>query len=223
MPSTGTPRSKRPGSTPGASSAYTDAGPPERISASGCRAAISAAGASWGTSSEYTRHSRTRRAMSCEYWPPRSTTSTGRSSSGRSACGSRTTSRTSDPSLPPPEAWRALLEGAPPPRPVVGRFLGDGDVVRVALPHPGGRHADEACLLELLDRRRAAVAHRLTQAPDQLVDDVRQRPFVGDTALDPLGDELAHLVDLFLEVAVARVARPHRPDGAHPAVLLELL
>src|SRR5919106_561976 len=92
MPSTGTPRSKSPGSTCGASSAYTDAGPPERTSASGRRAASAAGEAVCATSSEYTRHSRTRRAISCEYWPPRSTTRTGRSSGLGSVAGRGTTS-----------------------------------------------------------------------------------------------------------------------------------
>src|SRR5918996_1764972 len=92
MPSTGTPRSKSPGSTCGASSAYTEAGPPERISASGLRARASAGEMRWPTSSEYTRHSRTRRAISCEYWPPRSTTRTGRSSGLGSVAGRGTTS-----------------------------------------------------------------------------------------------------------------------------------
>src|SRR5580700_177570 len=42
----------------------------------GLRASISAAGMVDGTISEYTWHSRTRRAMSCAYWAPKSTTST---------------------------------------------------------------------------------------------------------------------------------------------------
>src|SRR6202042_2810828 len=42
----------------------------------GLRASISAAGMVAGTISEYTWHSRTRRAMSCAYWAPKSTTST---------------------------------------------------------------------------------------------------------------------------------------------------
>ena len=48
----------------------TDAGPPERISPLGLRRATSSAPTWWGSSSEKTPHSRTRRAISCEYWPP---------------------------------------------------------------------------------------------------------------------------------------------------------
>src|SRR3954465_6468309 len=51
----------------------------------GSRAAISSTGMSWGTISEYTRHSRTRRAISCAYWAPKSITSTGRCGGGASA------------------------------------------------------------------------------------------------------------------------------------------
>src|SRR5947199_8719221 len=146
MPSVGTPSSKIPGSTRGAPSAYTDAGPPDRITANGFRRRTSSAEIVCGTSSEYTRASRTRRAISCEYWPPRSTTRTGRSSTGASATGSATTSPTA----------------------IVRRVLRDRDVVRVAFAQAGARDPDEACGLQRLDRLRAAVAHRLAQAADEL-------------------------------------------------------
>ncbi len=61
------PSSKMPGSTRGACSAYTDAGPPERITAYGFRARICCGVTLCETSSEYTRASRTRRAISCAY------------------------------------------------------------------------------------------------------------------------------------------------------------
>ena len=51
---------------------YTLAGPPERISPFGCIAAISAAGVSKRMISEYTWHSRIRRAMTCVYCEPKS-------------------------------------------------------------------------------------------------------------------------------------------------------
>ena len=79
MPKVGTPASKSDGSTLGAPSAYTDDGPPERISATGRRASISSTGIVWGTISLYTRASRTRRAISWAYCAPKSTTRTGRS------------------------------------------------------------------------------------------------------------------------------------------------
>src|SRR3954447_15015172 len=62
------------------------------MSASGRRAASWVAGTRGETSSEQTRHSRTRRAINWEYWPPRSTTRTGRSSGGGSGSWTTTAS-----------------------------------------------------------------------------------------------------------------------------------
>src|SRR5688572_24251951 len=62
------------------------------MSASGRLACTAAGVMRWLTTSEYTRHSRTRRAISWEYCPPRSTTRTGRSSGFGSGVGSGTTS-----------------------------------------------------------------------------------------------------------------------------------
>ena len=79
MPSTGTPApssSGGPGGSGGAPSEYTDAGPPDKMMALGLRASISVTGMVAGTISEYTWHSRTRRAISCAYWAPKSTTRT---------------------------------------------------------------------------------------------------------------------------------------------------
>ncbi len=52
MPKTGTPASNSAGSVRGAPSAYTDAGPPDRMIAFGLRASISATGSELGTISE---------------------------------------------------------------------------------------------------------------------------------------------------------------------------
>src|SRR5215218_9253173 len=138
------------------------------------------------TSSEYTRCSRTRRAISWAYWPPQSSTSTGRSSSVSAAAGS---------------------VAAAASAPIVRRLLGDRHVVRVALAQTCARDADEVRpLLHLLDRGRAAVTHRLPYAADELVHDGAHRPLVGDAALDALGDELLDVLDVALEVAVLREA-----------------
>src|SRR5919201_1106513 len=199
MPSVGMPSSNSPGSTRGAPSAYTDAGPPLRISACGLRARTWSAVTPWPTSSEYTRHSRTRRAISCAYCPPRSRTSTGRSSGARSGSG------------------RTLA-------PIVRRLLRDRHVVGMALAQAGGSDANDLRPLHLLDRRRAAVAHRLAQPADELVQDRGQRPLVWDSPLDSLRHELLDVLDVALEVAVARrAARAHRAERAHAAVLLEPL
>ena len=70
---------------------------------------------------------------------------------------------------------------------VVGGLVGDRDVVGVALlaagrgdPHEAGAGAQR------LERRRPGVAHPAAQPADELVDDVAERPGVGDAALDAL-------------------------------------
>src|SRR6185295_17774481 len=88
---------------------------------------------------------------------------------------------------------------------VVRRFLGDDDVVDVALLQAGGGDAHEARAgLQLADAPGAAVAHARPQAAHELLDHRRQRPLVGDHALDAFGHELARLALELLEVAVAR-------------------
>src|SRR5438105_1606020 len=141
-----------------------------------------------------------RRAMSCEYWPPRSTTSTGRSS-----C--------------PGNATTFAGSAA-----IVRRLLRDRHVVRVRLAQPRDRDPHERRTLHLLDRRRAAVAHRLPQAAYELLDDALQRALVRNPPLDTLGNELVDVLDVPLEVPVlGEPARLHRPERAHAAVLLEAL
>jgi hypothetical protein len=61
-----------PGSTLGAPSSYTLAGPPERMTPTTFRARSSAGVTSCAKISQYTRDSRTRRAMSCVYCEPKS-------------------------------------------------------------------------------------------------------------------------------------------------------
>src|SRR3989440_4147225 len=176
MPSVGMPSSKMRGSTRGAPSAYTDAGPPLRTTACGLRARTCAAVTPWPTSSEYTRHSRTRRAISCAYCPPRSTTNTGRSSAGRSGRG-----RTSAA--------------------IVRCLLRDRDVVRMAFAEARGSDADELRPLHLLDRRRPAITHRLAEPTDELMEDGCDGPLVGDAPFDSLGHQLVDVFDVALEVA----------------------
>src|SRR3954463_3506666 len=171
MPRVGMPCSKIAGSIRGAPSAYTDAGPPERMIATGLCRRISSSDARCDTSSEYTRASRTRRAISCEYWPPRSTTSTGRSSGS---------------------GWSSITSAAT----VIRRVLRDRDVVRMRLAQPCAGDAHEARLLHGLDRRRAAVPHGLAQTADDLVQDARERPLVRHAPLDTLGDELLDVLDV---------------------------
>src|SRR5262249_40764744 len=175
------------------------------MSATGFRRLTSSAETSWPTSSEYTRHSRTRRAISCAYWPPRSSTSTVRASGSAWGAGNGITSATSGPSI-------------------VGGVLRDRDVVRVALPHAGAGDAHEPGALQLLDRRRAAVPHRLPQATDELVEHGLYRALVRDAPFDPLRHELVDVLHVALEVAIlGEPASLHRAERAHAAVLLEPL
>src|SRR5579859_6033264 len=200
MPSVGMPKSKTRGSTCGAPSAYTEAGPPLRMSAYGLRARTASGEIVWPTSSEYTRHSRTRRAISCEYCPPRSTTSTGRSSG--------------------PGKGMTFPGSAA----IVRRLFRDHHVVGMRLAQARTGDAHEPRCLHLVDRRRPAVAHRLADTADELVDDGRERALVRNATLDPLRHELVDVLDVVLEVAVLRVAaRAHRAERAHAAVLLEAL
>src|SRR6185312_12717921 len=90
MPSTGMPSSSSSGSSRGAPGAYTDAGPPDRIRPFGARRRTSSTPTWCGSSSLNTPHSRTRRAISCEYWPPKSRTSTSSCATARSSASSST-------------------------------------------------------------------------------------------------------------------------------------
>src|SRR3954453_24109240 len=90
MPSTGIPSSSSSGSRRGAPGAYTDAGPPERISPFVARLRTSSTPTWCGSSAPNTPHSRTRRAISCEYWPPKSSTRTSFCATARSSASSST-------------------------------------------------------------------------------------------------------------------------------------
>ena len=70
MPNTGNPAVMSAVSVCGASGAYTEDGPPDRMIALGFMAIICSTGIVLGTISEYTCASRTRRAISWAYWAP---------------------------------------------------------------------------------------------------------------------------------------------------------
>jgi hypothetical protein len=65
MPRTGTPSSSNAASTVGTSASYTDDGPPDRMMPRGAHSRIQSTETVGGWISQYTRSSRTRRAMSC--------------------------------------------------------------------------------------------------------------------------------------------------------------
>src|SRR4051794_36483299 len=178
MPSTGIPSSSSSVRSLGAPSAYTDAGPPERIRPRGERRLISSMSTVCGRSSLKTPHSRTRRAISCEYCPPKSRTST---SSERiapaPAAGGRGVVRASATRALLPDERRRGHAAA-----VVGDRLGH----RSSRGRAAGTHADRLVALELLalrlERRRdhdlravergnvlvAAGGHRRAERPHQV-------------------------------------------------------
>src|SRR5436305_13118980 len=100
---------------------------------------------------------------------------------------------------------------------IVRRLFRDRHVVRMGLAKPRYGDADEPRVLHLVDRRRTAIAHRLAQPTDQLVQHRRQRALVRHATLDALGDELFDVFDVALAVPVFRVRaptrRPHRTDS----------
>src|SRR5580658_15539 len=74
MPSTGTPSCSTLGSHTGASLSYTELGPPDKTIPIGSSARISSSFAVHGKIAENTCCSRIRRAISCVYCPPKSST-----------------------------------------------------------------------------------------------------------------------------------------------------
>src|SRR3954467_10949542 len=142
MPITGIPSSSSSVRSLGAPSAYTDAGPPERIRPRGERRLISSMSIVCGSSSLKTPHSRTRRAISCEYWPPKSRTSTSSERvAAAPAAGGRGVVRASATRGLLPDERRRVYAAA-----VVGDRLGD----RGRGSRARGAHADRLVALELL-------------------------------------------------------------------------
>src|SRR5581483_10734950 len=75
--------------------------------------------------------------------------------------------------------------------PVVRSFLGDDDVVDVALAQAGGRDPQETRVaLQFANVVRAAVAHTGTQAPNQLIDEFRERTLGCHAAFNTFGHQL---------------------------------
>src|SRR5262245_43526598 len=212
MPSTGTPSSNTTGCARGGVSSVTDSGPPERMIPRGAKARISSPLISQGCSSQYTPASRTRRAMSWEYWAPKSRM---RMRCAWMSAGTALLLRSGGMRPSVRGATRLL-------RAVIRRLFDDGDVVHVALAHAGPCDANELrARAHLLDRAAPGVAHRRTQPACELVDDGTDRALVGHASLDALRDELLDLVGGVLEIAVARtVARGHRAERSHAAIAL---
>ena len=74
---------------------------------------------------------------------------------------------------------------------VVGSFLGDVDIVGMALFETCAGDADKLCfLLQLGDSGSTAVTHTGAQTAHQLVDGLADRSAIGNTTLDAFGNEL---------------------------------
>src|SRR5215469_18590619 len=177
------------------------------MTAAGLRARISAAGIVDGTISEYTWHSRTRRAISCAYCAPKSTTST---VSESPAC---TTSPS--PGLAHPLSGRGghdLQSKVCPPRrrapaPATGSglavlagrrargFLPRGRAVRLHLAHP---HPRDAPAVQLGHGEPVAVDLHLGANAGQLPE--RGEHKAGHGLVGPLGQVHAGLLGELIQV-----------------------
>src|SRR5512139_1378022 len=191
MPSTGTLAFHTAWGARGASFCRTDSGPPDRMMPLGLNAATSASLTSQGWISQYTPSSRTRRAMSCVYWEPKS----------------RMRMRW---------AWMSCMSADA----VIRRFLGDLHVVHVAFAHAGAGDAHELRLrAHLLDAARAGVDHRGAQATGELVQDGHQAALVEHAAFDALGHQFLELAAAVLELTVGgAVLLRHGAQRTHAAV-----
>src|SRR5450830_1259818 len=228
MPSTGTPASNSAGSTDGAPSAYTLDGPPDRMIATGSLARICSTVAVWGTISEYTCASRTRRAMSCAYCAPKSTTRTGRCCGvAEDGCGGFCAAEVTPPRIGGGHRLPAPTSAEPSaPRGLAGRGL------RGAEAHER-LGVDTALEDEGHDRHDTGEDHRgeTTEAPAHLrpeVHDGREVHHVDPPVrerhpADP-GDHVGAHADRVLEDHLEAQDQQHRAgDPGHDAIPLQCL
>src|SRR6202140_4906431 len=226
MPSTGTPSSYTAGGARGGFASVTDSGPPERITPRARKARTSASLTSQGWISQYTPSSRTRRAMSCVYCAPKSRIRM--RCAWMSACGALPAV-----ALPAcvalPAAAAAVAWGMPAGRgtlamgsghAVVGGFLGDADVVHVALADAGGGDGHEhRARGHMGDVAAAGIAHGPPQSARQLTQDGDHAPLVGNAPLHAFRHQLLELGGRVLEITIRRaVAFAHRAERAHAAI-----
>src|SRR5215469_16226603 len=134
MPSTGTPSANTAAGALGGFASVTDSGPPERMMPRGAKARTAASLVSHGCISQYTPSSRTRRAMSCVYCAPKSRIRM--RCAWMSGCAAAA-------ALTPAAGRGTLAMGRASGHPVVGRLLGDADIVYVTLAHAGAGDAHE--------------------------------------------------------------------------------
>src|SRR5919204_627666 len=226
MPSTGSAPDNSRGSMLGAPASYTLAGPPERITPITFLERSSASVTSWERISQYTRDSRTRRAMSCVYWDPKSRIAIVARCDGpvsapvseRIACDPVTPRR--GPALArlvrAPDRTRSSVRAHSS---VVRGFGRNANVVGMRFAKSCSRDAHEARLrAQLVDVRGTDVLHARTQPTDELMHERTKRSDRADLSLDALRDQLREVANLGLSVAVARPPGGHRAERPHPAV-----
>src|SRR6185312_1508152 len=140
-----------------------------------------------------------RRAMSCVYWAPKSRIRIRWAWMSALGAGAWLACGCALPRAPDVRSLAASRDA------VIGRLLGDRDVVHVALAYArtGNAHEARSCA-HFLDVVTARIAHRRTQTASQLVEDRDQAPLVGYASLDALGHELLELARRVLKVAVRR-------------------
>src|SRR5216683_2238050 len=86
---------------------------------------------------------------------------------------------------------------------IIRRLFRNKHIMWMAFPQARTGNAHKACLfLHLSDSSAASIPHRLTQSPDQLVNQGPQHALIRNTRLDALGDQARLLEGIALEVAV---------------------
>src|SRR5258706_9391150 len=74
---------------------------------------------------------------------------------------------------------------------VIGRFLGDMDIVRVAFGHArGGYPAESRLAAKRFNIVRATIAHARTDTAHHLIYKIPQRPAIRHAAFDSFGNQL---------------------------------
>ncbi len=92
--------------------------------------------------------------------------------------------------------------------------------MRMALANAGISDLHKLCILQFLDRARAAIAHARTQTANVLHHHFRQRAFVWNTPFDTFRHQFFNIVFHILEVAIFG-ALLHRTQRTHTAIHLE--
>src|SRR5262249_45140476 len=104
--------------------------------------------------------------------------------------------------------------------PVVGRLLGDADVVDVTFPHAGiGDAHEHRAGAHVADVAAAGIAHGSAPSARELVQARGRAPLAGPAALAPLGHQLLELGGGVLEVTIRRaMTLRHRAERPHAAI-----